>query len=393
MSISLVLFWFFIIYILYVYVGYPLLVVVISQLKPAFVDTVTDFPMVTLLIAAFNEEVVIAEKLENSLGLDYPREKLQILVAADGSDDKTVEIIKSFADQGVELSYQPARRGKMAAITNAIQFVRGDLIVFSDANNIYSSNVIRALVAPFSDPNVGAVSGAKSILKDGGVLGEAEGIYWRYESAIKAAESRLSSCVAISGEVWAACREIYTTPPPEIILDDFYMGIQVIRQGYRLVYAPQAKSYERVSATSRDEMERRSRMIAGRLQIMFGYSGVLPKTNFWVMWQVISHKFMRVFLPFAMLGALLTNIWAVLLSNQAAETWSQPVSKMQILLYCQLVFYFLALVGNIINKSKTIIGKMAYIPTFLVNSNIATMIGFIRFITGRQSVIWQRISR
>jgi Glycosyltransferases, probably involved in cell wall biogenesis len=160
------LFWFCVATIAYTYAGYPALLTVLARLRPARpFPPFTDLPMVTLLIAAYNEQNVIAAKLENSLALDYPRERLQILVAADGSNDATPEIVARFADQGVELSYRPERAGKMAAILRALPQARGDIVVLSDANNFYSANALRALVAPFADPHVGAVSGAKVIAR------------------------------------------------------------------------------------------------------------------------------------------------------------------------------------------------------------------------------------
>jgi len=388
MIVILVLFWFSLGFIFYIYLGYPLLVLGLSRLKPTPRFTPGETPGITLLIAAYNEEKVIAQKLENSLALDYPQNCLQILVAADGSDDKTVEIVKSFRSQSVELSYQPERRGKLAAIARAMGQVRGNIVVFSDANNMYTRHVLQALAAPFSDPQVGGVSGAKLILKDGDMLGEAEGSYWKYESTIKESESRLSSCVAISGEVWAARRELYQTPPEGIILDDFYMGMQIIKQGYRLVYAPAARSYEKISSTPQEERERRSRNIAGRYQIMALGRTAFPTDNLVVMWQVISHKILRTFLPFAMLVALISNLILVIF----------PVGKLSdlinlVIFFFQVLFYIIAWFGSKFDKSGSILGKMTYIPTFLVNSNIATLTGFVRFIQKRQSVLWQRASR
>ncbi len=390
-----ILFWLFVGLILYVHIGYPVIVVLLSRLRPEMQLSSNETPAVTLLIAAYNEEDVIAEKLENSLSLDYPVEKMQIVVAADGSDDRTVEIVQSYADRGVELSYRPERRGKMAAITNAMGKARGDVVVFSDANNLYSANVIRDLVAPFSVSAVGGVSGAKTIIKSESALGESEGFYWKYESIVKEAESRLDSCVAISGEVWALRRELFVPPPDGIINDDFFMGMQVIKQGKRLVYAPTARSYERVSPSAKDEMERRARVIAGRYQAMSLASKLLPKGKPLLNWQIISHKYLRVFIPFAMIGAFLCNLLLLVFpldnSNHPGLHLSPPINLSLFVL--QVLFYVLALIGNQFEKQHGIVGRILYIPTFLLNSNLAALIGFSRFVTGRQTVLWQRASR
>src|SRR5215212_4395551 len=193
------LFWLSVLFILYVYLGYPLILVSLARLRQKPVDYPAYLPNVTILIAAHNEQAVIASKLENTLALDYPLENLQIIVAADGSEDRTAEVVKSFEPRGVELAYQPERRGKMAAINRAMSRVRHELVLFSDANNLYARETLRELVKPFSDPRVGGVSGSKNILGSGDGLTKADGLYWRYESYIKDQETRLGSCTGVSG--------------------------------------------------------------------------------------------------------------------------------------------------------------------------------------------------
>jgi len=381
--------------IVYVYIGYPMLITLFSRLKPQEKVSQEDTPIVTLLIAAYNEQSVIARKLENCLSLEYPAANLQIVVAADGSDDDTVEIVNSYANHGVELSFNPVRRGKLAAIGRALNSVRGDIVVFSDANNMYSARTINELVSPFIDPQVGAVSGAKSILKEDGALGESEGLYWRYESFIKQAESRFGCCVAISGEVWAVRNELIETPPDDIINDDFYMGMRVVRQGYKIAYAPKANSYERVSPSAEGEKVRRSRIIAGRYQALARARETLPLNRPAVLWQVSSHKFLRMFLPFAMICAFVCNALIAVLTlgrpNQLTLNSAQPYYIG--LLSLQVLFYALALLGASIENRNSLFGKMLYLPSFIVNSNFAALVGFHRFITGRQTALWQRVPR
>ena len=197
--------------------------------------------------------------MENSLALDYPRDLLQILIAADGSDDGTDSVVREFAQRGVELSFDPQRNGKMAAINRAMKTVRGEIVVMSDANNLYSSGTLRALVAPFQDASVGASGGAKKILQGDGALGSSEGLYWKYESWIKKQETRLGCTTGAAGEAFAIRHSLFVPPPSGIINDDFYMMMTVIKRGYRMIYVPEAESYERVSLTSADEVERRTR--------------------------------------------------------------------------------------------------------------------------------------
>jgi cellulose synthase/poly-beta-1,6-N-acetylglucosamine synthase-like glycosyltransferase len=349
---------------------------------------------VTLLIAAYNEEATIAEKLENSLALDYPPDRLQILVAADGSDDHTPDIVQSFASRGVELSYSPPRHGKMAAINRARPQSRGEIVVFSDANNIYEPGVLRELVAPFADPTVGGVTGAKSIMRGDGALGESEGLYWKYESFIKKQETRLGSTTGVAGEILAIRRSLFESPPDNIINDDFYIAMRLIQRGYRIIYNPKARSVERVSASAQDEIARRARIVAGRYQAIVLAPQLLPFQNPLIIWQVVSHKFLRPLVPFAMVGALLTNLMAVVYpirSKRSALTNLAPPFNWFFLIL-QLIFYGLAWMGSQ-SKLQGKLGSILYVPTFLVNSNLAAIIGLYRFLTRSQTTLWQRVQR
>lgn len=388
-----ILFWLFIAGIFYVYVGYPFLLAAFARLFSRPTLTANDLPPITLLIAAYNEEVVIAQKLENSLSLDYPCERLQIIVAADGSDDNTAAIVQSFASRGVDLSYDAARRGKMSAINRAMKIARNEIIVFSDANNFYQLDALKILVSFFADPNVGAVSGSKHILSQGSKLGESEGLYWKYESFLKRQESRLGSCTGVAGEIFAVRRALFVPPPQEIINDDFYIALQILRQGYRIQYAPKAVSMERVSQSEQDEIVRRTRIVAGRYQAIGMSLSLLPFRQPLTVWQIVSHKYLRPLVPFFMLGALLTNIFALVFSEQgkASLLYLSGLSGWTTL-GLQIIFYLSAWFGGRY-KGRGFFSKLLYLPTFLVNSNLAALLGFFKYITGRQSVIWKRAPR
>jgi len=389
-----IVFWTSIFLIAYCYFFYPLILGMLARLFPKSVSYNAVFePDVTLLIAAYNEKDVIAEKLENCLALDYPREHLQILVAADGSDDGTDQIVQSFADRGVELSYRPERRGKMAAINNAFALVRGEIVVMSDANNIYSINAVRNLVAPFQDPTVGATGGAKKILKGDGALGDSEGLYWKYESWIKMQETRLGCATGAAGEANAIRRSLFTAPPAEIINDDFYLMMSVIKRGYRMIYVPQALSFERVSASAEDEVERRTRMVAGRYQAIARSLELLPFRRPLVVWQVVSHKFLRPLVPFFMIAALIAALAGVAFPMEG----SLPLLRLAapygaLALGAQVVFYLAACLGIRIGNSCRL-GRLLYLATFLVNSNYAALLGLFRYVSGRQQAQWKRIRR
>jgi poly-beta-1,6-N-acetyl-D-glucosamine synthase len=423
------LFWFCIALIAYVYAGYPLLVSLLARTRPRpQLRRQPIAPSVTLLIAAYNEENAIAEKIEQSLSLDYPRDRLQILVAADGSDDRTADIVRLYAQQGVELSYIPTRQGKMAAINRAMPLARGDIVVFSDANNVYAPDALTEMVAPFADPTVGAVTGTKSVVRGDGLLGESEGLYWEYESFIKEQETRLGCCTGFSGEILAVRRALFEPAPSSVINDDFYIAMRIVKMGYRVAYAPAARSFERVSMTAREETQRRARINAGWFQSMAMGSWLLPMERPVVVWQVVSHKYLRPLVPLAMIGAFLTNLLIVL--RPVAPTpgegntavlhpqgeLSQPDTDAQtctrrtparakwsllsrldppldvVVLGLQSVFFALAWMGNRMTRTG-VLGKALYIPTFLANSNLAALIGLYRFLTRRQSTLWQRAQR
>lgn len=394
-NVIAILFWGSLGLIIYTYFGYPLLISLLPSRKRKSAEPTDHTPTVTLLIAAYNEDSVIEEKIRNSLASDYPREKLQVLIVTDGSDDHTPERVRAFARQGVELLHQPERRGKMAAINRAMQNVRGEIIVFSDANNLYQADTITRLIRPFGDPEVGAATGAKVILKGDGELGESEGLYWKYESYIKKQESRAGSCTSVAGEILAIRKSAYVRPPDNIINDDFYTAMQVIRQGHRLVYEPQARSSERVSPSARDEIVRRTRINAGRYQAMVMSSQLLPFEQPLLVWQILSHKFMRPLVPFFMIAALLSNVLAVL-PYPRPQGWgylNPPVGLGFLAL--QGLFYLLAAIGSASQKNQGMgrLRLLFYLPTFLTNSNLAALQGFFQFMKKQPGHLWQRIER
>ena len=389
-----IIFWISVLLILYVYIGYPVLIFFLSKLRKSHLPVIGYQPTVTLIFAAHNEEQVIEKKIGNCLSLDYPREKLQILIADDGSTDQTVPIVKSNLSEQIKLLSHPTRRGKLATLNDAVKELSGEIILFSDADNFYPPNALTETVKYFSDPSVGAVSGGRNVIGDETALGSAEGIYWKYEEFIKRHESRFNSCVGVAGDLLAVRRDLYTPPPPNIINDDFYIALSVIKQGYRVAYAPEARSYHPVAASEEGEIERRARMVAGRYQAIALSWNMLPFSRPEVVWQVVSHKYLRPFIPFAMITALLVNVFA-LFENQAGANAAvlhlyNPYNWL--FFWAQILFYSLAFLG-MTYKFGGFFGKVLYLPTFLVNSNLAALRGFYRFITSKQTVTWKKAAR
>ncbi len=388
-----ILFWCSVFLVFYVYAGYPLAVYILSKAfaRPPASSPIT--PGVTLLFAAHNEEKVIRKKLENSLALEYPRDQLQILVVNDGSVDRTSEIVRSFSSSGVELVDFERRRGKISALKDAIKNVRGEIILFSDADNYYPPNTVSETVKFFFDKTVGAVSGGRNVIGENS-LGNAEGLYWKYEEFIKLHETRLGSCVGVAGDLLAIRKPLYMPPPPGIINDDFFTALSVLSQGYRVVYAPSARSFHPVAGSEKEEMERRARMVAGRYQAIFLLWKYLPWKYPLTLWQIVSHKYLRPLVPIFMIMALFAGFLSLFVYRSSEGLgWlllSPPYNW--IFFSAQIVFYALAWSGK--KKGlKGLLAKVLYVPSFLVNSNVAALQGLFRYLTSRQTVIWKKASR
>lgn len=388
-----ILFWVSICFIFYVYAGYPLLAALLAQLRQPLKVESNEQPAVTLIFAAHNEEKVIGKKLENSLGLDYPHEKLQIIAVDDGSTDRTAEIAEAYQARGVTLVHFDQRRGKLAALKEAINEVKGEIILFSDADNYYPPDCLKEAVKMFSNASVGAVSGGRNVIGET-ALGEAEGLYWKYEEFIKKQESRLGSCVGVAGDLLAIRRELFTAPPDGTINDDFTMAMSVLKQGRRVVYAPKARSYHPVGRSEREEVERRARMAAGRYQSMFAGWNKFPSHNLTAAWQIISHKYLRPYIPIAMILALSANIICLFeTSRMSLPVWLRLGSPYNwIFLSAQALFYIAAGI-SMKYKFKGWVGKALYLPAFLVNSNLAALAGLYRYLFLKQGVSWKKAAR
>ena len=380
------LFWSAVGFAAYAYAGYPLLVGTLAGVFGRERAYPEHTPKVTLVIAAYNEETVIDRKLRESRAADYPRELLQVIVAADGSDDATAGF--AAAHPGVEVLHSPERRGKMAAINRAMEWATGDVVVFSDANNHLRPDAISEIVRPFSDPTVGAATGRKVSSGQSG-LGFSEGAYWRYEAFLRRMEDRLGCTVGVNGEIFAIRRDLFRAAPESVINDDQWMAHQVTKAGYRVVFRPQAVSEEGVSADASAEAERRSRMVAGQWQVFARLHREVPWRRPLLAWTLISHKIIRPLVPFAMIAALAASATATLVGPTGgplalAHPWSVAT------LALQGAFYLAAALAAPLSRR---LGRAAYLPRFLVDSNIAALRGLWRHLRGSQSASWDRADR
>jgi cellulose synthase/poly-beta-1,6-N-acetylglucosamine synthase-like glycosyltransferase len=337
------LFWISVAFPLYVYIGFPLLLWLLQALVPRAARKQPIEPAVSLLIAAYNEAAVIADKVRNSLALDYPAEKLEIVVASDGSADATAEIVASFAAESagrVRLVNYAQNRGKMAVLNDAIRELRGDIVAFSDATSMLAADSLRILVQSFDDPRVGAASGSYRVLKkDQTQLGPQEDIYWKYETFLKVQEARLGAFTGAHGSLFAIRRALYPFPSENTINDDFTIPMRILERGHRVAYEPAAVACE--EAQEMEGFSRRVRITAGNIEQLREIKSLLWPPRPFVLFCLLSHKSGRLLVPVFMLVALATNI---ALRGRFPYNW---------LLVGQALFYGLALLGRTVDlKSK-----------------------------------------
>jgi len=363
------------------FAGYPLSLMLIAALRRRAAPTpVAGRERVALIIAAFNEERVIAAKIENALSLDYEPELFEVVIVADGSSDRTAEIARGFNDPRVTCLHEPERRGKSHALNRAVAATQADVLVLSDANNFYSTDAIRRLVARLREPGVGGATGAKKIaVSQERAASGGDGLYWRYESKIKWAESRLGGTVTADGEIFALRRESYRPIPASVINDDMYLTFRLVDAGLRVVYEPDAIAVEEASMTIREDFNTKVRMISGGMQSLASEWRTIFGSG-WFSVKFASHKILRWLMPVVL---------ALLLLSSAALS-AQPLFRA--LFAAQALFYLLAAVGWALN-ARNARPAFAYVPFYFVAMNFAAAGGLWRFLRGRQSVLWSKAAR
>ena len=364
-----VIFWFALFVVFYTYLGYGIVLYILVKLKELFVKPVKyslpasndELPEVTLFITAFNEEDVVDEKMENSLELDYPADKLRIVWVTDGSDDGTNERLQTRWAGKATVHFQPLRQGKTAAMTRGMTLVDTPLVVFTDANTMVNREAIREIVLAFRNPKVGCVAGEKRIAvqaKDGAAAG-GEGIYWKYESTLKALDARLYSAVGAAGELFAVRRELFETMEPDTLLDDFILSLRITMKGYIIAYCTNAYAIE------------------SPLLNPFRY-GVLS-------FQYTSHRVLRWSVtPFLLFALLPLNV-AILLTGGSPVFYG-------VLLVLQVFFYGLGYWGYYLS-TRQIKNKLLFIPYYFLFMNINVLRGIRYLKKKRGSGTWEKAKR
>lgn len=382
--------WIALFLIVYTFVGYGFLLYLIIRIKRIFKKPVKfqyseNLPTVTLLIAAWNEEGIILEKIKNTLILDYPTDKIQIVFITDGSTDQTPELIRPYTE--VLLLHNNERTGKMAAIKRAIPFATGEIMIFTDANTFLNKTAIKELVKHYQNEKVGAVAGEKRILVDekADASSAGEGFYWKYESMLKKWDYELYSNVGAAGELFSIRTALYQPVESDTIIDDHMIAMRIAENGYIIAYEPEAYAMETASADTKEELKRKIRIAAGGIQSIFRLKKSANPFNYPLLtFQYISHRVLRwTITPFLLVLAFVLNILIV------AKT---SIFFYQVLLFAQVAFYLLSLLGLFFERRNIKI-KAFFIPYYFCVMNYAVVAGIIRYLKKNQSAAWEKSKR
>ncbi|WP_340113227.1 glycosyltransferase family 2 protein [Maribellus mangrovi] len=388
------LFWLLFFIIVYTYAGYGILLWGLVQLKKLFSKNDTPFdesyePEVCLFVTAFNEKDYIAEKVENSFSLDYPKEKIQYVWVTDGSDDGTPDLLKKYSE--LEVYHQPERRGKMHAMNRGMKFVKAPIVIFSDTNTILGKQSIREIVRQFSNEKVGCVAGEKRIIEHDteSAAGAGEGLYWKLESWIKKYDSELNTAVGAVGELFAVRTHLFEDVETDTLLDDFIISLRIAQKGYKIAYTPEAYAQETASLNVKEELKRKVRIAAGGVQTIFRLSSLLNIfRNGLLTWQYISHKVLRwTITPISVFLLYVVNFFVVVKNR----SWA-PDDFYTVFFYIQSLCYWVALIGWYFENKKIRL-KLFFAPYYFVMINYAAILGILRYFKGRQSVNWEKSKR
>lgn len=397
MDLSLkITFWISLGLVFYTYLGYGIILYLLLKIKnlfrkaPSIVESEeTNLPKVTFVVAAYNEEDWIEDKIRNNLAFNYPKDKIHFLFVTDGSDDQTPLLIENFDyPEGVswKLYHRPERKGKIAAVERIMEFIDSPITIFTDANTNVNPEAIRNIVRHYNDPTIGAVAGEKRIAISAKDAANAagEGFYWKYESLLKKWDAQLYSVVGAAGELFSIRTHLYTPVPPDTIIEDFFLTLTISQNGYRVMYEPEAYAVETSSASIPEELKRKIRIAAGGLQAVYRLAPLLNIFKYGLLtFQYVSHRVLR----WTLSPVALPILFVV---NLVLAVKGYPFY--QVILILQILFYMAAGMGYLLEKRR-IKFKAFFIPYYFCVMNYAVYRGFLRIIGGRQSVMWEKAKR
>jgi len=385
-------FWISLFIIFYTYIGYGLILYLLVFIRRLFkgkrqipVLKHEDFPSCTLVIAAYNEENFILKKISNTLSLIYPEGKLEILFITDGSTDQTPKILGQYPQ--IKLMHQLERNGKVAALHRAVEQIKSEIIIFTDANTLLNKDALMTIAIHYADKKIGAVAGEKRVFSeeraDAGTAGE--GFYWKYESKLKKWDSELHSVVGAAGELFSVRRELYQAVPEDTILDDFMISMLIALKGYRILYEPRAFAIENASANISEELKRKVRIAAGGIQSIMRLKPLFNIFKYGTLsFQYISHRVLRwTITPFLLIIVFILNIFICLQADHFLYI---------LLMASQTFFYLLACIGMVFENKELRI-KAFFIPYYFCVMNFAIFAGIKRFIGSQQSAVWEKAER
>ena len=374
------LFWFCVLLLAYVYFGYPALIASSAFFRRRPQIRRDDSPDISVVVVAHNEGARVEDRIANLLALDYPPERLEIVFVSDGSTDDTVCRAERRGSGRLRVIAFERRRGKAAVLNEVIPRVRGEVAVLADARQRFAASALKALLRPFVDPQVGAVSGELILEGDengASGVGEGVGFYWRYEKFLRVTESRFDSTVGATGAIYAIRKNLFEAIPDDTLLDDVLIPMQIARRGYRVLFERDALAYDRPAPTAAAELTRKVRTIAGNFLLFARHPWLLNPLQNRLWFQTWSHKILRLLSPFALLGALGANL---LLLDQSPYRWT---------LGLQAGFYAAA-VGGFFWRNSARTPALLNVPYAFCLLNWATLLGFERFARGRQAVTWEQ---
>jgi cellulose synthase/poly-beta-1,6-N-acetylglucosamine synthase-like glycosyltransferase len=378
---SIWLFWGAVGLLVYTYALFPVLVFVRRSLKRQPYKSADITPRVSIIIAAHNEAVSIEARLDNILSLDYPRDLLEAVIASDGSTDGTDVLVNRYADRGIRLLSLP-RQGKIPALNAAVAASSGEILVFSDANSIYAPDAIRALMRPFADPEVGGVAGDQRYLTDrqAGITNDGERSYWNFDRKLKQLQSQAGNAISATGAIYAVRRSLFR-PIPVGVTDDFVASTNVIAQGYRLIFAPDAVAYEPAAESGRGEFRRKVRVITqGWRSVLVMHELLNPFRHGFYAVQIFSHKVLRRLMVFPLFVLLLTSplLWPHGHFYQAATL-------------LQVAFYGCGLLGMLLVNTRFGRLKVFTLPFFFCMVNVAALLAVWNVVRGHRIDRWETL--
>ncbi|MEA5460776.1 glycosyltransferase family 2 protein [Arcicella sp. LKC2W] len=390
-----IFFWFCIGLVVYTYIGYGIVAWVLVKIRKVLGKQFKQYndpsflPRVTLAIPAYNEISCIEAKLKNSYSLDYPADKFEVLFVTEGSNDGTTEYILSNLSTypTMKLIGGATRRGKIEAMNMAVKTIESSIVIFTDANTNLNNQVIKNIVRHFQDPVVGAVAGEKRIETEGSeaAAGAGEGLYWKYESFLKKLDTELYSVVGAAGELFAVRTKLFGEVEKDTLLDDFMVSLRIAADGYRVIYEPNAFASERPSFSIQEEMKRKIRIASGGFQSIarLGFLWNIFKYGL-LSFQYVSHRAMRwAVAPFCLPLIFLLNVALIFIESALIY---------QLLMFAQITFYILAIIGYYLENKKIRI-KLLFVPFYFSFMNYCAIKGYLRYKNGLTSGIWEKAKR